>query len=159
MNAFFPECSSQDIRNLKVCISVISILLAACIGNGCKHVVGHTTKSVVEHRSKVFQTLLALSTAQDASEQELAANELAIVVKNERPTGLVGITVAVLPLNSSKMPIEWRQLDEISFVVVFDPVAEGSSRYFRSFEIPMYSRKTTMILRELHRIGTYTPKK
>lgn len=159
MNTFSPECSSKDVRNLKVCISVVFILLAACIGNGCKHVGGHTTKSVVEHRFKVFQALLALSTARDANEQELAANQLAIVLKNDRPTGLVGITVAVLPLNSSKMPIEWRQLDEISFVVVFDPVAEGSARYFRSFEIPMYSGRTTMILRELHRIGTYSPKK
>ena len=142
----------------KVTRTLICLMVVLIVGTGCRHPrLGNGANQ--EYRLQVFRCLLDLATSQTAAEQELAAEQLAIVSKNMRPPGFVGVRPQVIPLNRDRIPTEWHsliQVEDVAYAVIYDPVLVGQQPEFRGFEIQIYSKRAALILRAFGRIGTYS---
>jgi hypothetical protein len=142
----------------KVARTLICLMVVLTVGTGCRHPrLGDGAKE--EYRLQVFRCLLELATPQTAAEQELAAEQLAIVSKNMRPPGFVGVRPQVMPLNRDRMPTSWHgliEVEDVAYAVIYDPVLVGEQPEFRGFEIQIHSKRAALILRAIGRIGTYS---
>jgi hypothetical protein len=141
--------------------SLVLLLLGVTIAEtGCKSIAkSRSLPQDFVYRESVYRSLLNLASARTASEQEMAAEELVIVIRNKRPKGYRGISAHVLPHGQDLTPVKWESLEElkrVAYVSVFDPV-HGTQPAYDGFIVQMLTPKTAEILRTLDLLGPYNP--
>src|SRR4030095_8636164 len=88
------------------------LLILGCIigGAGCGSITTSSSRYTA-YRESVYRSLINLASARTPTEQEKAAEDLVILLRNKRPIDYTGISAHVLPHDKDLAIVKWESLE------------------------------------------------